>query len=187
MDLVDPVDDVVRVFAAHGDDHHGEVIDQRRHALQCAALAVADGADDPLVAAALLHDIGHLVASPDGAVRVDLATDDDRHEAVGARWVATRFGPVVARPVALHVLAKRYRCAVDPGYAAGLSPTSTATLQAQGGPLSHDEVARFVAHAGAADALRLRDWDEAAKDPTCTTVGIEAFIPVLRRLAHAGG
>ncbi len=179
--------DVADLFAERGDEHHGERIDQRRHALQCATLAVADGADGYLVAAALLHDIGHLVASGTDGTRGDPAVDDDHHEAVGARWVAARFGPSVARPVALHVVAKRYRCTVDPAYVAALSPTSVATLRAQGGPLDAEEATRFAAHPGAADALRLRDWDEAAKDPDRTTAGIDAFTSLLERLASPPG
>lgn len=175
--------EVLVLMADQGDEHHGEVIDQRSHALQCATLALAEGATDPLVATALLHDIGHLVVSTDGHPRDDLSIDDDHHEAVGARWLAPRFGPTVARAVALHVLAKRYRCTVDPSHAAALSPTSTATLAAQGGLLSEEEAARFAAHPGFGDAVRLRAWDEDAKDPTRSTAEIRAFVPLLTRVA----
>jgi phosphonate degradation associated HDIG domain protein len=175
------VDEVVALFALRGAEHHGEVVDQRAHALQCAELARADGAPDHLVAAALLHDIGHLVAS-DGGSRGDLHVDDDHHEAVGARWVAARFGAAAARPVALHVVAKRYRCTVDPAYTASLSPTSVVTLEVQGGRLTGAEVVRFAAQPGHHDAVRLREWDEQAKAPGRTTVGLDEFLPVLRRL-----
>ena len=179
------VEDVLGLLADRGGEHHGEVVDQRAHALQCATLARDAGADDHQVAAALLHDIGHLVAAAGAGPRADLAADDDRHEAVGARWAAPRFGARVARTVALHVVAKRYRCTVDPGYLAELSPTSLLTLQAQGGLLDDVDAARFEAHPGHAGALALRDWDEAAKDPDRVTEGIEAFVAVLERLAVA--
>lgn len=185
MSPVDVVEEVQALLALRGHEHHGEVVDQRRHGLQCAALARAAGAPDHLVVAALLHDIGHLVA-PGPAERRD-EYDDDHHEAVGARWVAPRFGPAVAGPVALHVVAKRYRCTVDPGYAATLSPTSVQTLQAQGGLLDAAGVARFEAHPGAADALALREWDEAAKVPERVSPGIGVFVPELRRLAVDAG
>jgi gamma-butyrobetaine dioxygenase len=177
------VDEVLELFAQRGHEHHGEVVDQRRHALQCATLAQRSGAGDALVAAALLHDIGHLLAEADHGERADLAVDDDHHEAVGARWTSPRFGPAVSRPIALHVLAKRYRCTVDPGYLDSLSPASALTLRAQGGVLDADAVARFEADPGFEDACRLRDWDEAAKDPAAGTVGIEALVPVLGRCA----
>ncbi len=115
------VREVLDLFGRRGDGTYGEAVDQRRHALQCADRAVATGAPDALVAAALLHDIGHLLSGPD-VPGVDRTTEDDRHEAVGARFLAPRFGPDVSRPVALHVMAKRYRCTVDPDYYGGLSP-----------------------------------------------------------------
>jgi predicted HD phosphohydrolase len=179
---VDPVDDVVVLFAERGGEFHGEVVDQRRHALQCASLARAAGAGDQLVAAALLHDVGHLVA-PDQSDRPSEPALDDHHESLGARWVASRFGSGVARPVALHVMAKRYLCATDPGYLAGLSPASLSSQQAQGGLLDRTGVARFEAHPGSSDALALRQWDDEAKDPDRDTEGIDAFLTVLERLA----
>ena len=181
------VDEVVVLFAERGGEHHGEVVDQRDHALQCASLARADGAADHLVAAALLHDIGHLVGPAAGVRREDPATADDRHEAIGARWVASRFGPAVARPIALHVLAKRYRCTVDHDGIDSLSPASTLSLRVQGGLLDDAAVARFRSDPAHAEALTLRSWDEAAKDPGRITDGVEAFLPVLGRMASAPG
>ncbi len=182
-----PADQVLALFSSRGHEHHGEVIDQQSHALQSAVLAQAVGADDALVVAALLHDIGHLVAAAGHGPRSDRSIDDDHHEAVGARWVAPRFGPIVARPIALHVVAKRYRCTVDPAYFDTLSPTSIETLQAQGGLLDTEAVARFEAHRGHADALALRGWDEAAKDPHVTTVGLDEFRALLQRVAITEG
>jgi gamma-butyrobetaine dioxygenase len=177
---------VLDLFGRRGDGTYGEAVDQRRHALQCADRAVATGAPDALVAAALLHDIGHLLSGPD-VPGVDRTTEDDRHEAVGARFLAPRFGPDVSRPVALHVMAKRYRCTVDPDYYGGLSPTSRATLVAQGGRLDAGALARFERLPGFVDALAVRDWDEQAKDPTRDVAGLDTYVPVLWRLADAVG
>jgi predicted HD phosphohydrolase len=180
----DPVADVLDLFASRGDGHYGESIDQRRHALQSATLAVADWADDCLVAAALLHDIGHLLSGPDRGASVDGAVDD-HHESIGARWLAPRFGTDVARVVALHVTAKRFRCTFDPDYRAALSSASIQTLVAQGGLLEDGAAARFAAHPGSDRALTLRGWDERAKDPDTGTPGLEAFVPILQRLRSA--
>jgi gamma-butyrobetaine dioxygenase len=180
----DAVVEVLDLFDRRGDGTYGEVVDQRHHALQCADRAAASGAPDALVAAALLHDIGHLLSGPD-LPGVDRTAEDDRHEAVGARFLAPRFGSEVSRAVALHVVAKRYRCTVDPDYYRALSPTSRATLVAQGGRLDAGDLARFERHAGFADALAVRDWDEEAKDPDREVADIDVYVPVLRRLAHA--
>jgi phosphonate degradation associated HDIG domain protein len=179
-------DEVVALFDARGAEHHGEVVDQTSHALQCAAEAQRRGAHDALVAACLLHDIGHLLAAEADGPRADLASDDDHHEAVGARWLARRFGPSVARPVALHVVAKRWRCTTDPAYHDALSAASQATLVAQGGLLDAEEVARFERAPGFADAVVLRECDEAAKEPGRATPDLASFVPLLERLAAEG-
>lgn len=181
------VDGLYLVYQLRGSENYGEGVDMLAHALQCATLAAADGAGDELVAAALLHDVGHLVADLDGHRRLDLETQDDVHEAVGARTLAPILGPAVAQPVALHVTAKRWRCTVDPGYRDRLSPTSRATLQAQGGLLDDEARRRFESHPGFADALRLRDWDDLAKQATMITPSFEEFRPLLERLAARAG
>ena len=55
------------------------MVTEREHALQTAALAEAAGADDAVVAAALLHDVGRLVL--DG-----VAAGDRAHDRVGERF-----------------------------------------------------------------------------------------------------
>ncbi len=141
---------------------YDEAVTELDHALQAAALAQADGAPDHLIAAALLHDVGHLV-SDDNVTLDDDLTDDFHHERVGARYLARWFGPPVTAPVALHVAAKRYLCAVEPGYLDGLSPSSARSLALQGGPLSADEVGRFEQLPHHDDAVRVRRWDDQAK------------------------
>jgi gamma-butyrobetaine dioxygenase len=170
-------------FARHGADTYGERISQLDHALQCAALAAEDGAPDALVAAALLHDFGHLF---DG--RGDLAETegrDDNHEAHGARRLAPWFGPAVTRPIALHVAAKRYLCAVEPGYAESLSAASVLSLSLQGGPFDAEQARRFARAPAAADAVRLRRWDDLAKVEGKATPTLESWLPMLERLADA--
>jgi predicted HD phosphohydrolase len=98
--------------------HFGESVTTLEHSLQAAHFARKSNASDALIAAALLHDVGHLLAR----APADLAEwkADARHEVSGARWLAARFGPDVFEPVRLHVPAKRYLCATDPNYAAQL-------------------------------------------------------------------
>jgi predicted HD phosphohydrolase len=174
---------LLELYERRGDEHYGEDVTQRSHALQCAALARADGAPDELVAAALLHDVGHFLSGerPSGW-RDDV--DDDRHEALGARVLASLFGARVAAPVALHVTAKRWRCAVDAPYLTALSATSRATLTAQGGPLTDTECERFAAHPAFRDAVRLREWDDAAKDPAARPGPMREHEPLLTGLAE---
>jgi gamma-butyrobetaine dioxygenase len=178
------VDELIELYELLGDEPYGEDVSQRAHALQCAAHARAANARDELVAAALLHDVGHFLVEPrHEGWRDDV--DDDHHEEVGARALARLFGPAVAAPVALHVCAKRWRCAVDPDYLGALSATSRATLVAQGGPMGAAGRARFEAHPGFANAVALREWDDLAKDPDRLTGAVRDFESLLRSLVRA--
>jgi gamma-butyrobetaine dioxygenase len=185
----DPVDVIADLFASEGAAAYlGEPVTQAAHMLQCAALAERDGGADALVAAALLHDVGHFTGTgtPAGASDWDGSDPgqgtDTRHPYTGALWLSQWFGPEVTEPVRLHVDAKRYLCACVPGYAAGLSPASTSALALQGGPMQESELADFEEHPYAAAACRVRRWDDAAKDPQAPVPPFEHFRPVLRRL-----
>lgn len=178
------VGQVLALYERWGSELYDEEIRQRDHALQTAALARAAGADDPLVAAALLHDVGHLLemAEADGPRS---RTTDLRHEARGASYLAGLFPPGVTAPIALHVRAKRYLVTVDPGYRALLSSGSTASLARQGGALSLEEAAAFEANSGWADAVQLRRWDDQGKVDGLDLPPLDAYRPLLVDLCIA--
>jgi phosphonate degradation associated HDIG domain protein len=181
------LDEVVELYRRWAADPYDEEVSQLDHALQTAALARADGADEELVVAALLHDVGHLLhlADTDGAdlPTTDLPTTDLGHEGVGARYLASIFPPTVTGPIALHVRAKRYRCAVDPGYHATLSDGSRRSLELQGGPADADEVARFESNPGFRAAVQLRGWDDGGKVEELEVATFDDYLPVLERVA----
>jgi gamma-butyrobetaine dioxygenase len=176
-----PVELLADLFATEGAATYlGEPVTQAAHMLQAAHLAERDGAEDAMVAAALLHDVGHFTGAVTGQQL--MAGTDNRHSDNGADWLARWFGPEVTEPVRLHVAAKRYLCAIEPGYADSLSPASVYTLGVQGGPMRGDELGAFAASPYAQDACRLRRWDDAAKDPRATEPPFEHFRPLLARL-----
>ena len=175
------VADVLALFDGWGRDRYDEEISQLDHALQTAALAAAAGASDELVTAALLHDVGHLLELRDGGA-ADRATVDLGHEGRGARWLAPVFPPAVTGPIALHVAAKRYRCAVEPAYHDGLSAGSTASLVRQGGPMAPAEVEAFERKPAHDDAVRLRGWDDRGKVDGLCIPGLDAYRPLLERM-----
>jgi gamma-butyrobetaine dioxygenase len=179
----DPVPAIAALFASEGaDDYLGESVSQAAHMLQAAALAERAGAAQPLIAAALLHDVGHFAGAVTGH---DLMRGtDNRHGERGAAWLGQWFGAEVTEPVRLHVDAKRYLCAVEPGYLDKLSPASVYTLGVQGGPMEADEQAVFEASPYAEDACQVRRWDDQAKDPEVTAPPLERFAPILRSLAR---
>lgn len=151
-----------------------ESVTALEHALQCAQLAEWAGADGPLVAAALLHDVGDLVAP---AADTDAA--DNRHELRALEVLRGAFGPEVLDPIRLHVAAKRYLVATEPGYSATLSPASVLSLSLQGGPMSDAEQRRFEDEPFAPQAVLLRRWDDAAKTPGKATPSLDYYLALL--------
>lgn len=174
------VERLLELLVSRGGGQYGyEPVSQLAHALQAASLAEAAGEGAPLVAAALLHDLGHLV---DGSEVARLARgEDDHHELRALRLLKREFGAAVVEPVRLHVQAKRYLCALEPGYLAALSEASRASLAVQGGAMSADEAAAFIRLPQAETALRLRRYDDQAKDPSARSPEADHFLPHLRR------
>jgi gamma-butyrobetaine dioxygenase len=179
------VDRIGRLFSEEGGNEYlGEPVTQAAHMLQAAAHAKAAGAPDALVAATLLHDVGHFTGETSGAEL--MAGTDNRHSHTGADWLAAWFPEAVTEPVRLHVAAKRYLCSVEPGYFDRLSEASVYTLSVQGGSMSDAEAAAFAAKPYAEDALALRRWDEAAKDPDAEVPGFDDYRDLLARLVTRG-
>ena len=176
------VEEVFGLFATKGQGTYGENITQLEHALQSAALATERGLSEEMIAACLLHDLGHLVVDVQNAEDADLEQHDDRHEAIGARLLASLFGANIARPVALHVVAKRWRVATDPSYVTSLSSSSKATLIAQGGPLDPAACGRFETTIAFEDAVELRSIDDEAKVPGLEVPGLDTYRPLLEGL-----
>ncbi|MFC9330595.1 TauD/TfdA family dioxygenase [Kitasatospora sp. NPDC057015] len=175
------LDTIAGYFEGEGAaEYLGEAVTMAEHMLQAGALAEAAGAPAHLVAAALLHDVGHF----EGTGLELMAGRDNRHSDTGADWLARWFGPEVTEPVRLHVAAKRYLCTAEPGYRARLSEASEYTLGVQGGPMTPEEAAAFAALPGAGDAVAVRRWDEEAKYADAATPGFEHFRPLLAALMH---
>jgi phosphonate degradation associated HDIG domain protein len=178
------VDAIAALFTRRGGGaYFGEAVTQLEHALQAAHFAAAEQAADELVLAALLHDIGHLMQDTPEDI-ADWHTDA-RHELIGGAWLAKRFGSKVSDPVRLHVPAKRYLCATDPGYFARLSEASIVTLKLQGGPMSATEIARFEAEPFYREAVQLRRYDDLGKVVGLWTLGLDDYSPLILRLARS--
>ena len=168
------VDNIVALYRERGAaDYGGEPVSQLDHALQCAALARRAGAAPALIAAALLHDVGHLL-EPDGEPSIERG-EDARHEVVALGFLSPWFGPDVTAPIRLHVDAKRYLVATDSTYRATLSAVSIRSLAVQGGPFSPTEAEAFAAKPFAAEAARARRWDDEAKVRGAPTEPMDAF------------
>ena len=176
-------DALTALFEQRGSaEYGGEAISQLAHALQTAWQAEQQGAALPLIVAALLHDVGHLLH---GLAPGYLARGtDDHHETLGARWLSQYFGADVTTPIQLHVAAKRYLCATEPAYFATLSPGSVRSLAVQGGPFAAEQAQRFIAKPFAPQAVALRRWDEQAKVPGLATPDLRHFLSYVEAVLH---
>ncbi|MDH6213765.1 gamma-butyrobetaine dioxygenase [Streptomyces pseudovenezuelae] len=175
------LDGLAQLFTGEGAGAYlGEAVTMAQHMLQAAAQAEEAGAPGPLVAAALLHDIGHFQGPVSGEEL--MAGTDNLHSHTGADRLADWFGPEVTEPIRLHVAAKRYLCAVEPEYFDRLSEASVYTLEVQGGPMSPSEVDGYEANPYAADGVAVRRWDDEGKDPEVSAPDFAHFRPLLAAL-----
>ena len=173
---------VIRLFEQRGQGRYGsEQVSQLQHALQCAVFAKRQGAGSAMIAAALLHDLGHII-DHQPMPESDNQNLDDAHEQRAYQWIKSNFGKSVADPVRLHVAAKRYLCTVEPEYLAKLSPASLKSFHDQGGLMSQSQIDDFRDEPFAFEAVELRRWDDLAKDPTMQTPTIDDFAPLLDHL-----
>ena len=173
--MADIIDDIFEQFRKNGDALYdgGEAVTQTQHALQTAWFIEQDGGVDTLVAAAFLHDYGHVMGKSDA----DLASRgvDGKHEETGAWFLSRYFFSAVTEPGRLHVAAKRYLCAVDPDYFGQLSPVSIRSLELQGGAFTDEEVKAFERNEFCQDAVRLRRCDDKGKVPELETPDMEYY------------
>lgn len=183
------IDEIRRLFADRGGaQYDGEPVTQLEHALQTAHLAEQAKADDELVTACLLHDIGHLLLAERDAPRGDTPTlrgIDDRHQLAALPFLRPHFGPRVLDAIEGHVDAKRYLCHARAGYHDRLSDDSKRSLALQGGVFSAEEAAAFIARPGARDAVLLRVWDDLAKEQGLATPPLAHFLERAARCSNA--
>lgn len=173
------VNKIIEILGTRGNQQYGqEAVSQLEHALQTATLAQSNHASPELITACLLHDFGHLIHywGENAAMR----GIDDRHEYCALPFLSLLFNSAVTEPIRLHVDAKRYLCVTNSEYWQTLSPASQHSLNLQGGIFSPEEATTFINHPYAEDAIKLRHWDDQAKQVNYPTPSLENFVPILR-------
>lgn len=176
----DFIAEIEALYSRWGSNKYDEQISQIEHAVQCAEFARHAEADDELIVATLLHDIGHLLEleKKDGNPNLN---KNDEHESSGAAYLARHFSSAVTASIALHVEAKRFLCTTEETYFAQLSPASVRSLELQGGKMSASEVERFAKHPASERAVALRRWDELGKSLEPSGLTFLDFRDYLRR------
>jgi phosphonate degradation associated HDIG domain protein len=182
MHSLSSLEEIESLYAARGGLTYGEGVTQLEHAVQCASLAEAEGHPPSLVAAALLHDIGHLFEDEKD---VTSARHDLRHEMAGARALGILFGEDVCMPIARHVAAKRYLCFADKQYFQALSAASQASLALQGGAFDARQAAAFERLSFWRAAVALRRFDDMGKRDDLCGRAFADFRSLLKQAAKA--
>jgi len=163
-----------------GEEYLGEPVTMAEHMLQGATMAEANGLDEAIIVAALLHDIGHFT-SEFGMFTMD--DEEDRlHEEAGAAALGRFFPTIVTDCVRYHVAAKRYLCATKPEYFDRLSDASVHSLNLQGGPMSAAEIAEFERNPNLREIIQVRYLDDAGKRADMRTPPFAHFAPMVQRI-----
>ena len=172
------VDYLINLLEKKGSNmiYGGEKISQLEHALQCAELAEKNKLPKPTIAAALLHDIGHLLYEDKDPIHKG---KDGHHENLGADYLEQYFGEEVINPIRAHVNSKRYLSAVEDGYYDALSEASQISLAAQGGSFTKEEAEDFIAKPFMKEAVEMRRFDDMAKIINKKTPDLNHFKPYL--------
>lgn len=165
-----------------GQEYLGEPVTMAQHMLQGASLAVHQGHSKTLIAAVLLHDIGHFTSEFGTFSMAD--THDRKHEVFGAKVLAPFFPEIVTQCVRYHVAAKRYLCATRGPYLSQLSSASVHSLQLQGGPMNAQEVTQFETNPYLKDIIQVRLLDDAGKVAGMPTQAFAYFQPMLQELVN---
>jgi len=182
------IPEIVQLLGSRATTWYGqEAVSQLDHALQCAHLAEIANETPETVAAALLHDLGHMLsverkAMPD---HKNLPAKDDLHQYVALPFLRSLFPDAVLEPIKLHVDAKRYLCAVDALYWDSLSSASKHSLELQGGRFNDAQVHAFEELPFYAEAVRLRRYDDLAKVPGQTTPALAHYAALMQQVATA--
>lgn len=172
------IDEITRLFHVYGTAVHGaEGVSHLQHALQCAQLAQEAGSPRDLVVAALLHDLGSLLAA---YAEPAPAQADDGQQLVAVRFLHGLFPDSILEPIRLHIDARRYCSAVDHDYWAYMPTEARQRLERRGGPFSSGQVREFLDTPFAWDAIAICRWDDMARNAFARPPSWSHFLPALR-------
>lgn len=180
------VNEVFSLYEKFGHaDYIGEPVSQLEHMSQSAQLAMSEGFDDEVILAAFFHDIGHICVMNHSENSMD-GFGIKSHEKIGAGYLRTKgFPERVAKLVENHVQAKRYLTFKYPDYYQQLSEASRKTLEFQGGVMKVSEAEYFESDPLFQTSIRMRKWDELAKEINVPVVDLEELKIVANRvLSH---
>ena len=169
-------EEIFSLYEKYGSaDYIGEPVSQIEHMAQAAQWAQKEGFGEEVVLAAFFHDIGHICVN-EAQYRNMGGFGNQEHEKVGAEFLRHRgFSEALCQMVGNHVIAKRYLTYKYPEYYEKLSEASKETLRYQGGPMSAEEAVAFEQDPLFTASIKLREWDELAKEEQVPLPNLETY------------
>lgn len=179
------IEDIFTLYEKYGaEDYIGEPVSQLEHMSQSAQLAIQNKQSDEVILAAFFHDIGHLCVS-DSEKDSMAGYGVKRHEKIGADYLRAKgFPESIAKLVENHVQAKRYLTFRYPAYYNGLSEASKKTLIYQGGLMTPQEASVFENDPLFEASVKLRRWDELAKEKNVPCIDLSSMKALAYRVIH---
>ena len=174
--MLNIVDQIIFNFSNNKSLYIGEDLTIAEHMIQTAMLAEKNQCSDDLICSSLLHDYGHFVIEDPKQLVTDKI--DGRHEIIGANYLKKFFHNEIIEPILLHVEAKKY-LSRDKKYFDSLSKASKISLKLQGGAMSDLEVKKFEKNKNYENAIKLRKFDEGAKQKNIKVKNIKDYIDLL--------
>ncbi|WP_339716934.1 phosphonate degradation HD-domain oxygenase [Cyclobacterium amurskyense] len=170
------INEVFALYESYGNaDYIGEPVSQIEHMSQAAQMAEEEGYGKEVILAAFFHDLGHLFSQREELEQMEGYGVMD-HEKLGADYLRKLgFPEIVARLVESHVEAKRYLTYKDPVYFKKLSEASKKTLTFQGGVMTAEEAEAFESDPEHKLILKMREWDERAKETGIPVPKLDAY------------
>ena len=170
--MVNIVDQIIFNFSNNRSLYIGEDLTISEHMIQTAMLAEKNKCSDDLICASLLHDYGHFVIENPNQLVSDKI--DGRHEIIGANYLKNFFHNKIIEPILLHVEAKKY-LARNKKYYNNLSDASKISLKLQGGIMNEIDAKKFEQNKNYENAIKLRRFDEGAKQKNLKIKKIEDY------------
>lgn len=179
------IETIFSFYEINGSEEYvGEPISILEHSLQSAQMAENEGFDEDVILAAFLHDIGHFMPNKNEMNGLGNAS----HEVAGANFLYKNgFSKRIALLVRNHVEAKRYLTHKYPEYYGKLSEASKKTLEFQGGKMTEQEATTFEGMSLFSIYLKMREWDDKAKEVDFTYPSVEKYKEMAMRHFHELG
>ena len=170
------VEEIIFNFSNNKSLYIGEELTISEHMIQTAMLAEKNKCSDDLICSSLLHDYGHFILKDPNQLVSHLI--DGNHENIGSNYLKKYFSCEIIEPILLHVDAKKY-LARNEKYFHHLSEASKTSLKLQGGIMSNNEAKQFEQIKNYKNAIKLRRFDENAKQKNIKIKKIEDYKELL--------